>query len=66
MEPAVPNERIVSVGFLTAQDLEILGSGFDRHFPVDHDEIFADFIAQLDKIDASPMGEGVVMRIKAD
>ena len=56
------NDRIVSVGFLTSKDLEILGSNFDRHFPVEYDDIFANLIGQLDNIEASPLGKGVVLR----
>ena len=58
----MPTERIVSVGFLTETDLKRLGSDFDRHFPVMQDDLFADLIIQLDKIEASPVGKGVMLQ----
>ncbi|MDK2768373.1 MAG: hypothetical protein KYX69_11715 [Sphingomonas sp.] len=55
-------ERIASVGLLTRRDLEVLGAGFNRHFPVVDDAIFDDLLAQLDKVEAEPLGKGVVLR----
>ncbi|MEV4932452.1 hypothetical protein MRBLMA1_002236 [Sphingobium sp. LMA1-1-1.1] len=52
-EDAVPDE-IVSIGLLTARDLEILGQGFRRHFPVRDDELFKDLLARLDELPARP------------
>jgi len=49
----VPDE-IVSIGLLTARDLEILGQGFRRHFPVRDDELFKDLLARLDELPARP------------
>jgi hypothetical protein len=49
-------DRIVAVGLLTQRDLDVLGTGFNRLFPVGTDDGldgFADLIAQLDKIDAT-------------
>lgn len=43
-------DRIVSIGLLTERDLERLGSGFQRHFPVTSDDMFADLMAKLDKV----------------
>lgn len=54
--------RIVSVGFLTQRDLDMLGSGFTRHFPVDHEDVFADLIQQLDRIEATPFADGVALK----
>ena len=55
------DERIVSVGFLTQRDLEVLGSAFTRHFPVQHDDVFDDLLQQLDSVEASPLGKGVAL-----
>lgn len=57
-------ERIVSIGFLTDRDLEILGKGFVRHFPVPEDDIFADLLSRLDEIEVSPLSDGVVLKAK--
>ncbi len=57
----MPNDRIVSVGFLTQNDLDRLGAAFERHFPVVDDDIFADLLSQLDQIDATPVGDGVML-----
>lgn len=62
----MPEDRIVAVGFLTSRDLEILGGGFRRHFPVDHDDIFADLLTKLDHIEATPLGKGVTLQLKSD
>ncbi|MCP3732491.1 hypothetical protein M9978_18875 [Sphingomonas sp. MG17] len=50
------------MGFLTAADLKRLGDGFARHFPVEHDDIFADLLRGLDAIEASPLGHGVTLQ----
>lgn len=55
-------ERIVSIGFLTQRDLAQLGEAFTRHFPVTDDDMFADLIARLDEIEATPLDEGVALR----
>ena len=55
-------ERIVSVAFLTHDDLERLGGNFRRHLPIVDDDIFADLILNLDKVSAEPFGEGVVLK----
>jgi hypothetical protein len=50
-------EKIVAIGLLTQRDLDVLGSGFKRVFPVEQDDSFADLIERLDAIggpDASP------------
>ncbi|HEX8303194.1 hypothetical protein [Sphingomonas sp.] len=56
------DERIVSVGFLTQNDLNRLGATFDRHFQIVHDDLFADLISKLDQIEAEPFGTGVVLK----
>ena len=50
-------EKIVAIGLLTQRDLDVLGSGFKRVFPVEKDDSFADLIERLDAIggpEASP------------
>ena len=45
------DDRIVAIGLLTQRDLAILGSRFDRVFPVDADD--QDFSNLLEAIDAA-------------
>jgi hypothetical protein len=56
------NDRIVSVGFLTQNDLDRLGTTFARHIPIADDDIFANLLSRLDQIDAEPSGDGVVLK----
>jgi hypothetical protein len=44
------DNRIVAVGLLTARDLERLGAGFERAYPVTGDHAFEDLINALDRI----------------
>ena len=46
-------DRIVSVGLLTRRDLEVLGRGFSRHFPVPQDATFDELIRKLSNLPAS-------------
>lgn len=46
-------EPIVAVGLLTSRDLERLGSGFRRCFPVSDDQKFEDLLRAIDKADAA-------------
>jgi hypothetical protein len=41
-------EQIISVGLLTQRDLDVLGQGFTRHFPVDQSPCFQDLIKAID------------------
>ncbi|WP_447725892.1 hypothetical protein [Sphingomonas koreensis] len=59
-------DRIVAVGFLTDADLRLLGERFDRYFPVEQEDVFADLIAELDKVEAIPFGKGVSIQRKSD
>ncbi|PAX07309.1 hypothetical protein [Sphingomonas lenta] len=43
------SDRIVAVGLLTARDLEMLGTGFRRAFPIDPDAQFDDLLAAIDR-----------------
>ncbi|WP_267394480.1 MULTISPECIES: hypothetical protein [unclassified Sphingomonas] len=56
------DERIVAVGFLTQRDLDVLGGGFNRLFPIECDDVFADLLRQLDDVEASPSGKGVLLQ----
>lgn len=55
-------ERVVAFGFLTDRDLKLLGSGFNRHFPIDDDNLFADLIEQLDCIKIERLDQGIIIR----
>ncbi len=46
-------EHIVAVGLLTGRDLERLGSGFKRCFPVSDDSKFEDLLRAIDEADAA-------------
>jgi hypothetical protein len=54
------HQRIVAVGLLTAADLDVLGTGFKRVFPIDDDAAFDDLLAQLDAL--TPEDDAPVMR----
>lgn len=43
--------RIIGVALLTAQDLDRLGKGFDRWYPVDETPCFHDLLAAIDDAD---------------
>ncbi|WP_294234836.1 hypothetical protein [uncultured Sphingomonas sp.] len=45
-------DAIVAVGLLTQRDLDVLGSGFRRSFPVNEDTAFDDLLQALDSIEA--------------
>ncbi|GAM00236.1 MULTISPECIES: hypothetical protein [Sphingomonas] len=45
-------DPIVAVGLLTQRDLDVLGSGFRRSFPVHEDTAFDDLLQALDSIEA--------------
>ncbi len=47
-------DRIVAVGFLTQADLAVLGTGFNRLYPVNDDGQFDDLLKQLEKVRAVP------------
>lgn len=46
-----PPDRIVAVGLLTQRDVDLLGTGFRRLFPVDSAGDFDDLLRQLDALD---------------
>ena len=45
------DQRIVAVGLLTARDLEVLGQGFTRMFPVDEKPCFTQLLSAIDEAD---------------
>ena len=44
-------ERIVAVGLLTQRDVEVLGHGFSRLWPVDQTPCFTDLLQAIDEAD---------------
>lgn len=48
------NERVVAVGLLTQRDLDVLGTGFKRVFPIADDADFGDLLRALERVDAVP------------
>jgi hypothetical protein len=47
----VPNDRIVAVGLLTSTDLELLGTSFDRVWPIEEAPAFPDLLRAIDEAD---------------
>ena len=48
----MPKERIVAVGLLTQREVELLGHGFSRLWPVDDTPCFQDLLQAIDDADA--------------
>jgi hypothetical protein len=44
------SEHFVAVGLLTQRDLDVLGSGFRRAFPLHHTADFAPLLKRLDEV----------------
>lgn len=44
-------ERIIAIGLLTQRDLEMLGSGFQRVWPVDETPCFSQLLQAIDEAD---------------
>jgi hypothetical protein len=44
-------DRVVAVGLLTQQDLEVLGSSFSRAFPVSDVPCFGELLRAIDEAD---------------
>lgn len=49
----MPKDEIVAVALLTRSDLEVLGTGLARVFPVEGLSGFEDLLSQLNGIDAN-------------
>jgi hypothetical protein len=45
----MPNDRFVAVGLLTQRDLEVLGSGFRRAFPLNDTTDFTSLLIKVDE-----------------
>lgn len=45
------DQRIIAVGLLTARDLEVLGQGFTRVYPLDEKPCFAELLRAIDEAD---------------
>jgi hypothetical protein len=43
--------RIVAIGLLTQHELELLGHGFDRAFPLNDELVFEDLLRAIDEAD---------------
>lgn len=46
-----PPDKIVAVGLLTQRDIEVLGVGFRRLFPIERDSAFDDLLQELDRLE---------------
>lgn len=46
--PRSPSDRIVAVGLLTQRDIDVLGTGFRRLYPVEDTHAFDDLLRRLD------------------
>lgn len=45
------SRQIVAIGLLTQQDLEMLGQGFDRALPINHELVFEELLRAIDQAD---------------
>ena len=43
--------QIVAIGLLTQYELELLGQGFDRAFPINNELVFEDLLRAIDEAD---------------
>jgi len=50
-ERTMSNESYVAVGLLTRRDLDVLGSGFRRAYPLDEHTDFTALLELLDNVD---------------
>ena len=41
--------RIVAIGLLTQHELDLLGRGFDRAFPLDEELVFEELLRAIDE-----------------
>jgi hypothetical protein len=47
----MPSRRFVSVGLLTQRDLDVLGSGFRRAFPLNDTQDYTALLVEIDQVD---------------
>ena len=52
--PSSGRDRVVAVGLLTQRDIEVLGTGFRRLFPIEDTPSFDDLLRQLDQLPRIP------------
>ena len=45
----MPSDRFVAVGLLTRRDLDVLGSGFRRAFPLNDTTDFTSLLIEIDR-----------------
>jgi hypothetical protein len=45
------SSQIVAIGLLTQYELELLGQGFDRAFPINDELVFEDLLRAIDEAD---------------
>ncbi len=48
------SDRVVAVGLLTQRDVDVLGVGFRRLFPLEVDGAFDDLLRELDRLERTP------------
>ena len=52
----MPDSRqIVAIGLLTQHELELLGQGFDRAFPINEELVFEDLLRAIDEAERALM-----------
>ena len=55
----MPNSpQIVAIGLLTQHELELLGQGFDRAFPISDELLFEDLLRAIDEAEKAIMPGG--------
>jgi hypothetical protein len=60
------NDHFVAVGLLTRRDLDVLGSGFRRAYPLDQTAKFSDLLSLIDEaIDRRWITEGLPIKTGA-
>jgi hypothetical protein len=47
----MPSDRFVAVGLLTRRDLDVLGSGFRRAFPLKDTTDFTSLLVEIDQVE---------------
>lgn len=51
MEARLAQDRIVAIGLLTQREVQLLGRGFTRIWPVDETPCFEDLLKAIDEAD---------------
>lgn len=47
----MPHDRFIAVGLLTRRDLDVLGSGFRRAFPLNDTHDFTSLLVEIDQVE---------------